>query len=449
MGIPAEPKVERSRGGLGTAGMALPAAVLGLVAISVLAAATWMMVDLNRVAAENREAAARALHLAESGAAHALGLLQDELGDTSFTRLLRGSDNATGTSDDGMLTGYTLDGDLEIPITGRTITGGTYFVQLFDDPADTDGDSLTDSNFQILARCSGLTDDGASAAVDIVIGVATLPGIASGGDLKINGNPDILGPCGGAHANQTVEVSGNPTVQTTVSASDTVEVSGHIRDPWGGTVQPLHHQPPIEIPDLDPWAYCGEADFILRSNGYLVEVGPPRDSIDARSDEVHGWKRSSDDPVIWDASGNSVAAGTYCIEGNAKVSGNPQGPGNSALSMSLLATGSIEFSGNPKIEAAHSEGILILAAGDVSVSGNPSGSTDNYGGLVYAGSQCRVSGNPTLGGQVLCADDPDPAGSVNYAAQNEISGNPTIRYDCGGVVGGNRRVLFWLQRIGA
>ena len=319
---------------------------------------------------------------------------------------------------------------------------------LIDDPADSDGNPLTDSNSRILARCTGVTDGEGSASIDVIIGIPRFPAMASNGDLMLNGNPFILGACGGAHANNIVIVSGTPTVETQISAWDSVELSGHIKQAGGGESTPLKHQPPVDIPELDAMEYCGEADFILRANGYLVTVGPPRDSTEADDTPVNGWQMGSSNPVEWNLSGNSTVGGSYCIEGNAVISGNPTGPGGTPLPLSLFIDGSVQYSGNPRITAAHPDGVLIMANGDVAVSGNFEGSTDNYDGFIYARSQCQVNGNPRIEGQILCRDDPNPPNSKEFVSETGISGNPTIHYNCGGMLAGARRILSWYQTLG-
>jgi hypothetical protein len=133
-----------------------------------------------------------------------------------------------------------------------------------------------------------------------------------------------------------------------------------------------------------------------------------------------------------------------CVEGNVKISGNP-GTEEAPIRLTIVATGSLELSGNPFLEPATSDSILFVLGGDMSISGNP-GSNENYEGLMYAHSQCKVSGNPSVAGNLVCRNNGNPAGTENYAALNEVSGNPTIRYSCGGFFGQGRRLLQWVQR---
>jgi hypothetical protein len=207
----------------------------------------------------------------------------------------------------------------------------------------------------------------------------------------------------------------------------------------------LANQPKLEIPDLDPADYCGRADYVLRADGMVVKKGTPDQLFNATSDPQFGWKRSSTSPLVWDLSGNSAVNGTVCAEGNVKISGNP-GTDASPLQMSVIATGSIEISGNPFMRPSSPDSILFLAGGDLSISGNPGAINDNYDGLIYSESQCKISGNPSIEGQIACKNKPNPAGTIEYASQNEISGNPSIRYSCNGKINGRRRIMEWIQR---
>ena len=237
--------------------------------------------------------------------------------------LLRGSDGAIATADDGLLIGYGMSGTISIPAGGRLTANGTYSVTMIDDPADQDANALEDQNGRILVRCTAVTTDGAQATVHAVIGGLPLPGVASEGDMIIAGNARITGPCGGVHANDDIVVSGNPIINGRVSASDSSQGSGTVRDTTGAINPRIAGQPKMEIPDLDPGDYCGRADFVLRADGMVVKKGNPDQVFNATSNPQFGWKRSSTSPLVWDLSGNSAVNGTVCAEGNVKISGNP------------------------------------------------------------------------------------------------------------------------------
>jgi hypothetical protein len=318
-------------------------------------------------------------------------------------------------------------------------------VTMTDDPADGDANLSEDQNGRILVQCTSQTPDGARATVHAVIGGLPLPGVASDGDMRIPSNPQITGPCGGIHANDDLEISSSPIINGRVSASDSAQGTGTVRDTTGAINPRLANQPKLEVPDLDPADYCSRADFVLRADGMLVKKGTPDLILNATSVPQFGWKRSSSDPVLWDLSGALSVDGTVCVEGNVKISGNT-GADGLPRKMSVIATGSIEISGNPFMVPSSPDSVMFLAGGDLSISGNPGLLSDTFEGLIYADSQCKISGTPIIEGQILCQDNPNPPGATQWADLNEISGNARIRYACNGKINGRRRIMEWIQR---
>ncbi len=402
--------------------------------MGLLSGGVWVLTEQSTRVSYNREEAARAMMLAEAGASHAVAVLRSDLQGVGYDNLLKGSDNADSTSDDGLIVGYGLATNLEIRVS---YGGGTYSVQIIDDPAATeDGDPLNDTNSRVVVRCTGISRTGAVATIDAIVGgnSISLPAIASNGDLNISGNPEIgAGACGSVHANGDLDVNGNPDIQGTATATGSASGNGT----QGG-------HPAVEIPDYAYSDFCNSsADYILQSDGYVLRVSDMT-LHNATSNEKFGWKRASDSPVLWDQD-DDPEDGVFCIEGNAKVGGNPDG-----MSVSLIASGSLEISGNPDFDApAHPDGLLFYAGGDLKVNGNPG---TNYQGLVYARSQCETSGNPTVLGSLLCLDEPNAPGTIDLISENKINGNPTFTYDCGGMASsapGPRRYTSWYPVIGS
>ena len=94
---------------------------------------------------------------------------------------------------------------------------------------------------------------------------------------------------------------------------------------------------------------------------------------------------------------------------------------------------SVQINGNPYLETTHADSILILADGDLKLNGNPQGGHDNFEGLVYGGAQCEVGGNPSIYGQLICRNNPNPPGSMDWVTENKLNGDMTLRYMCGGM----------------
>jgi hypothetical protein len=431
------------------AGIALPATVFGMVIIGVLGAGMWTMTDLESAAHRNRVDSAKALQVAEAGAAHALAILRTQLRDTSYTRLLRGFNNSGPNSDDGLLDFYPGLGDsIDIPATGRSITGGTYFVKIVDDAQETNVDTLSDANNKVTVRCIGVTPTGARAVLEFKIThTQQLPAVAVDGPLTISGNPTIAGSCGDVHANGNVTATGSATVNAKASSSG-VGV-GLVENAAGASVPVQSLAPTMDIPAQTYGEYCpASGDYVLRADGFILRRSD-NTLHDARSTGRFGWKRSSSAPVVWSSDSDGMSSGTFCVEGNVTLSHNPGGPQN-PLPMSIIAQGSVEISGNPYLAPDEASGATLVAGGDLKINGNPAAGAYNFQGTMYAGSNCEVSGNPTIFGNLECKSGPLPAGANDIISENKISGNAHFTYSCDP---NNplyrRRIISWYQRIGA
>jgi hypothetical protein len=431
-------------GALGYRGIALPSAMFALVAASILAAGVFAFADLSSKATLNQERSTRALQVADAGVAHALSLLRGSLRMNSFTRILRGSDNFIPTADDSLLTGYGLAAGDQIPLAGKAYQGHTYFVSVRDDPADGDANASTDLNGRVLVRCRSLTSDGATAEVSAIVGSVPQPGFAADGNAAFAGSPDILGPCGGAHANGNISsTGGGPDIATQVSATGTVTGSWNLTA--GGPAPKVPGASPIDIPDLNPADYCigAAADFRLLPAGVAQNGAGTIIAVPA------GWVYNAG-TLTWTLTGAAGAPpiGTYCVTGNAYVQGSV-GSAATPKKMSVIATGSIRIEGTPYMIADQDDGILALAGGDIYLAGNAAAGATSYSGLLYARAQCLATGNFTATGQILCANNANPVGSTEWTATHSISGNFTLNFDCSANVFNKRRVLYWYPRIGA
>jgi hypothetical protein len=98
--------------------------------------------------------------------------------------------------------------------------------------------------------------------------------------------------------------------------------------------------------------------------------------------------------------------------------------------------------------ANHPDGIQLMAAGDIYLAGNPASGSISYQGLIYAGAQCSAQGSATANGQMLCANGAQPAGAIDWAPTNNMTGSFRVNFDCSGNVFNKRRMLFWYPRIG-
>jgi hypothetical protein len=418
--------------------------MFGLVAASILAAGVFVLTDLSSKATLNQQRATTAMQVADAGLSHAVSLLRGNLKMHSYTRLLRGSDNFIPTADDSLFTGFGLAADDQIPLAGKAFQGHTYFVSIRDDPSDGDANPATDLNGRVLVRCRSLMADGTTADVSAIVGSVPQPGFAADGNAAFAGGPQVVGPCGGAHANGNISsTGGGPTVGTQVSATGTV--TGSWSKPDGTAATKVPNSSPIDIPDLNPADYCvgAQADFRLLPGGVAQNgAGAPVIPVPA------GWVYNVA-TLTWTLTGVAgiPPVGTYCVTGNAYVQG-AVGTAAAPKKMSIIASGSIRIEGTPYIIADHDDNILALAGGDLYLAGNAAAGATSYSGLLYARAQCLATGNFTATGQLICANNANPVGATEWTATHSISGNFTLAYDCSANVFNKRRVLYWYPRIG-
>jgi hypothetical protein len=401
-------------------GIALPAAIFGIVIVSLITAGAWTMTELDSKAATNRVDAATALRLAHTAETHAIAVLRSRLADTAFNRILSGYDDVENSDDDGLLDGYpTLGDSLNIPAAGRVVDGiGTYFVKITDDPAEQDGQPYLDGNSRMRITCRGLTPRGSVAEINLIVGTFPLPAIAVDGSVEISGRAVVNGPCGGIHANGNVLGGGRLIVTRTAAATGalTVDVNGN----------KTSHQPAVPIPDLNPADFCGAADYVYIGSGSGNYSGDT-------------WKPSAAD----------IEEGkTYCVIGNVEFQTDVGGASNYRHA-SIIASGSIKLGGKKVwLDAAHPEDVVLLAGGDLDLQGQAS-----FDGMVYAGGQVYISDNPSIQGQLLVKNKQSHPGA-NYFEWGDnqgllISGDPMINFHCGGTLGSRHSVLAWYPTIGS
>jgi cytoskeletal protein CcmA (bactofilin family) len=424
-------------------GAAMATALFAIAVAAVLAAAVHWMARADIRTTANRESAVRAMAIAEAGLSHALSLVKDTLGDTTMTRLLRGWDAAKSTADDGYLTGYNLPSATQIPTTGRTIGGGTYFVRLTDDPAEKDGDPLTDRNTRVVATCRGVAADGSSATINAIIGNLSVPGIAVQTDVTMSGAVEVRGRCGNVHSNEDIVVSGDVIVEGNVSAVATASGSGSVENTYGEPLSPQPNAERVELPTLTAAGQCSRADYEILSNN-TARVNATGAIVTLVS---LGWTGSY---PLFEAT-QLVVEGTYCVNGNFKMS-QPVGSELQRKRVSFIVKGAAEISGNPWIQPDEAEGILLIADGDLKLSGNAiiGDPTANFQGFIYAGGHCSVSGKVTIIGQIICMNNPDgPAPTIDHVDITTFSGTVSINYPCRGFLSRLWRVVAWYPSPGA
>lgn len=301
--------------------------------------------------------------------------------------------------------------------------------------------------------------------------------LITNGDLKLNGNSNLLGQRGGAHTNDDMQVTGNPAVQMAdgLTASNSVSGGGGLDDGMDITGTPCigsaacasnpqpeeyklnsnperdayeagHNSAPVyNIPEINPANYAsavaGSAGgYILKADCTVVSGASATFSnglhtgggtVDAAPS---GWSCSGG---TWKVAGNSAANGVFYAEGRIDVAGNP-GSSSFPWQVTLVARDSIKISGNPYMvpfstSSDSLKNILGFTGNDLEISGNPS--VVGTGGGLFAHQQVKLSGNPYIKGFIMAGDghptwtgDPFTEGPPGVT-MDEVSGNPTIVYD--------------------
>lgn len=439
-------------------------ALIVVLMLSTVVAALTMTLTLSgqtHVAiAYNQEMAARARTAAEAGLNHGLEVTSTYLRawqtngfastSAAMTAMLRGPDNAAGSmaadADNGSLETWGVP-RAPARVTFVAEDGTSYEVRVFDedDPArgltlsaadrtriTEDGNTVSDGNSRIIVRAIGYAPSNTRVMLEAHLSPVALPAIVSNGNLGISGNPTVAGTKGSVHANKNLDISGSPSVSQDATASLSYTQSGSptvAGDKGGG-------RPTVQVPHVDPMDHKSIADFILKADGTMTTQAGVVLCVGIACKAVYGWEP---DATGWMLAGTTLAPGTYFVEGDAKMSGNP-GSAAAPISCSIIATGSIEISGNPDLRPDAPE-IMFVSGGDLKITGGLT-MPFNVEGMFLVHEQLFIAGNPDLNGQIIVENSPSVSALV---ATNEISGNPTVTYN--GLVGsgGVLNVTGWRE----
>ncbi len=340
----------------------------------------------------------QAFYLAEAGIENA----RYDMTGQDLSSLLKGPDGLPNTADDGTLS-----------FGGTVAIGNGSCTIIASDNNDGDGDPFNDSDGLIDLTSTGNVSE---ASYQITVCIASSRGyysphaLAVGTDLTISGAASITGLNGSVHANGDLLISGNPTVAQNATASATYTVGGNplIGGASGGGY------PPEAIPAVVPSDYLSNADYILKSNGNVEDDLGNVIATNAFAGWVWGGSK-------WDIAASTSIDGTYYIEGDAVISGQPGDPFN-PWRVTIIAEGSVEIAGSPNIQYNLPD-LLIVAGGDLKINGNINQTLEGYF-LVHE--QVEVSGNPTLVGAIVAEDVEDLHGLVH---ENKISGTMNLLYN--------------------
>lgn len=308
--------------------------------------------------------------------------------------------------------------------------------------------------------------------------------ILTNGDLKIGGNPNIMGTRGGAHSNDDMQISGSPGVQMAdgITASNKpggggtlpegMDISGNPcigsslcslpqgQQPAANVIdtteekdayEAAHNSAPEEtIPKINPADYAAKVaamassgnHYILHDDGTVTAGGtcgvgglctPTGGTPVAVPD---GWSFVNGK---WKVSGGSAADGVFYSEAKVDISGSP-GSSSSPWQATIIARDTIEIGGSPHIKPYPTtsddlKNHLLVTGNDLEIEGSM---TANYaGGAILVHQQFKVSAgsSASINGFIIAGDGQptwtgDPfTNSISGVTMNEISGNATITYN--------------------
>jgi hypothetical protein len=429
----------------GDQGIVLVTSLLLIALLIGAGAAAIVAVQSDLRTTANLNGGNRAFYVAEAGINHARGELQSRSGAMNFDRALQTN---AGT----------------VIVSNSNFNGGTYRVTRLAWPANSSW---------IRVVSAGTAPNNSVSEVEAWF--RKDPGrppkaIATGGDLKISGSPKLIGACGGAHSNDDMQVSGNPTVQLEdgltaanvniagglipegMNISATPIIAGTSLDSFEkrGAYEATHgNVEPYDIPRINPAEYAPHvASLGGNGKGYMLHgdgtvTSGPGVSCDASGlctggtvvATPTGWSFSGG---IWSVAGAIAEDGIFYSETKVDISGNI---GSAILpwQASVIARDSIRVSGDSYLRPYPTASLplqnhLLVTGNDLEITGNMTATF--AAGAILAHQQIRITKNPQIAGFVIAGDgqpawagDPFTDSSAGVAL-NEISGNPTLDYSC-------------------
>ena len=396
--------------------------VLFLILLTALAPIILQKTGQDTSQTGNFQSDKKTFYITEAGIQHAM--------NTLYTSASDGLDSELTTSAGVML-------------NAQSFNNGTYTVTATDND-DGDGDLNSDTDNIIYLDSVG-TLNGESqtvrALVRAVVG-SYIPttAILTDDDLVISGNPIISGTAANIHTNGNLNSSGNMVVSGSLSASGSTTVNnpGNIT----GSITPSTPQVPVppdvanlsELSDFMDSTFKQHADFILDGTGKVTDGnGTVLANLGGSSGTWDGWDFDPGKPS-WKLQNASPADGMYYFDGSsAAVGSSPTG-----WDMTLVAEGHIEISGNPEFtnhkdtsDPLGVQNTALMSLYDLKLNGN---ANQNIDGLIFAGQQFDISGNPSAIGSIIGKGFATSVQHGNdFITTSTISGNITLAYN-GGLV---------------
>ncbi|MDA2925006.1 hypothetical protein MYX65_10225 [Acidobacteria bacterium AH-259-L09] len=406
-------------------GLALITVLFTLFLFTLLALASVTLGILGVNITSNDQGSAEVLYIADAGIAHAKAIILSG-GSTQFDLYLQAGNSIACDGDElsdppppPLAAG---DAITSAASGGHTFGAGRYEVSVCDDhtlesatsdPPDLpDTDPNHDANGIIRIISTGFGSDGATTTIELIVAAASNQALMIGGNLRISGDPVILGLVGAIRSDGNLDISGNPCVEKYMSAAGSITGSGGTgagcaNTPPVGTDSPADKRPAaqtVAIPLLVPGDFRANADYILKADGSVEDqVGTV-----LKAPGPGPWGNWDWDPSNsrWITTSTSIPTGTYYSEVSIAVSTNV-GQGGPPLPLTLIAEGYVDISGNPHTAPALTLGgttYAVVAGTDLNIGATLVNSSS---ALFYANHQLRISGAAQIQGQLIAANQDD------------------------------------------
>lgn len=381
----------------------------------------------------NLAAAAQAFYIAEAGINHARQELED-LDSPNFDTIFDAPDGS-------------------VIVSNSSFYGGSYTVTR---------QGSTPAPRRIKVVSVGLGPRGARADIEVWFrrdDGGPRKAIVAQDRLEIPGSPQLLGICGGAHANRYLHVDGDPAVQMASGLSSSslgrwrplgIDMHGspcigsaacatsprpaeYVLDTWRERrdYEKANEKAPAEpIPGFSAADYAKLVAATSASNHYIlnrygtVTTGGTCGSTgycsggSLVSPPPSGWIFSDGK---WTVAGSNAAAGVFYSETEVVISGNPGTP-TSPWEATIISRGDITINSSPHIRPYPTPSLelrnhLLVAGGDLRISGDMK--AGYAAGAILVRDDLQIDASPTIKGFVIVGNDVEA-----------ITGNPQITYNC-------------------
>jgi hypothetical protein len=273
--------------------------------------------------------------------------------------------------------------------------------------------------------------------------------VLSGGNLAFKGNPTVAsGSSVGIHANGDLSIGGSSFIQSCISASGAVSVSGSYSQAPGCAMP--GGQATVLLPIIDIRSLWSLSEYDMCPDG-RVRAGPAHPTMggtvtsvpcsgatldtDTQTSPFRSWKYNgccdSRLGAKWVYDNDIPFDGVYYFhEGSVTIGASPGSVG-APWQVTLLVAGSgtcpdkvggdLSISGNPTmVPYPNTRNLLLGVDRDLEISGNP-----DLSGIMAVQEQLKINGASSIvEGAFIIGDSCDSA--EDYVHESDWSGNPTV-----------------------